>query len=314
MGPAMAPGGHVLDVTCGPGLVARELAGRGLRVTGVDVAPAAIRHARELCRDLPCDFVLADVRAMEPAPGAFDAALYLFGQPTVQRPDDMATVLRRIAAALRPGGRAALEILRADRVDRSSTTSWWTSAGGLFGDGEHLVLYERSVDGEAEAVVERYHVIDAATGELRVHGLADRILPVEALGEALGRAGLDVLDVHLGWDGADVEGADQFVVVIAERPWRHGQDRHLVVGAGMDDERAAVDVDGAVRVLDEAGPADHGAGPVDEDRRGVVGTAGDDRRGEGAADTSAGESERGSQGRKAVLPAPVGVSRYQQHD
>jgi SAM-dependent methyltransferase len=185
--------------------------------TGVDIAPAAIRHARQLCRDLPCDFVLGDVRAMEPASGTFDAALYLFGQPTVQRPDDLAVVLRRIAAALRPGGRAALEILRADRVDRSATTSWWTSTGGLFGDGEHLVLYERGVDEEAEAVVERYHVIDAATGELRVHGLADRILEVEALGEALGRAGLDVLDAHPGWDGADVEGAELFVVVVAER-------------------------------------------------------------------------------------------------
>jgi SAM-dependent methyltransferase len=218
LGETLAPGSHVLDVTCGPGLVARELAGRGVRVTGVDIAPAAIRHARELCAGLPCEFLLADARAMELPAAAFYAALYLFGQPTVQSPGDLDTVLRRIAAALRPGGRLALEILRAEDVDRAASTSWWTSAAGLFGDGEHLVLHERAIDEEAEAVVERYQVLDGATGELRVYGLADRIVTVDALAEALGRAGLDVLDVHPGWDGADVEGADQFVVVIAERP------------------------------------------------------------------------------------------------
>jgi SAM-dependent methyltransferase len=217
LGDAFAPGSHVLDVTCGPGLVARELTGRGLRVTGVDIAPAAIRHARELCAGLPCTFVLADVREAELPVAAFDAALYLFGQPTVQREADLDVVLGRIAAALRPGGRLALEILRADGIDRSSSTSWWTGSGGLWGAGEHLVLYERDVDPGADAVVERYHVIDLATGALRVYGLADRIVTVEALAAALARAGLSTVGVHPGWDGTVVEGADAFVVVVAER-------------------------------------------------------------------------------------------------
>jgi len=217
LGPAFAPGGHVLDVTCGPGLVARQVAGRGLRVTGIDIAPAAVRHARELCAGLPCTFVQADARAMELPAAAFDAALYLFGQATVQREDDLANVLGRIAAALRPGGRLALEILRAEAIDRSPSTSWWTGAGGLWGDGPYLVLAERAVDETARAVVERFHVLDLTTGTLRVHGLADRIVPVEELAAALERAGLGVTGVHPGWDGAEVEGADAFVLVVAER-------------------------------------------------------------------------------------------------
>ena len=39
---------HVLDVTCGPGLYAVALAGRGCQVTGIDFGPAAIAYAREL--------------------------------------------------------------------------------------------------------------------------------------------------------------------------------------------------------------------------------------------------------------------------
>jgi precorrin-6B methylase 2 len=42
----------------------------------------------------------------------------------VQRPADLDVVLARIVAALRPGGRLVLEILRAERVDRASSTSW----------------------------------------------------------------------------------------------------------------------------------------------------------------------------------------------
>jgi hypothetical protein len=73
------------------------------------------------------------------------------------------------------------------------------------------------VDPGADAVVERYHVIDLATGALRVYGLADRIVTVEALAAALARAGLSTVGVHPGWDGTVVEGADAFVVVVAER-------------------------------------------------------------------------------------------------
>lgn len=152
LGGVLAPGGEVLDVTCGPGLVARELAGRGLRVTGVDIGPAAIRHARQLCAGLPCAFLLADVREMELPVAAFDAALYLFGQPTVQREGDL-------AAALRTGGRLAMEILRAEAIGRSRSTSWWTGSGGLWGAGEHLVLYER--DGRAPWAASRSDGDDA---------------------------------------------------------------------------------------------------------------------------------------------------------
>lgn len=60
-------------------------------------------------------------------------------------------------------------------------------------------------------------MIDVATGDLRICGLADRIVTVEALAAALDRAGLGMGDAHPGWGGTDVEPGDQVVVVVAER-------------------------------------------------------------------------------------------------
>lgn len=42
------PGGKVYDIGCGPGHAARELASRGLDVTGIDISDAMITQARRL--------------------------------------------------------------------------------------------------------------------------------------------------------------------------------------------------------------------------------------------------------------------------
>ena len=38
----LQPGCRILDITCGPGLYAVELARRGARITGIDFSPASI--------------------------------------------------------------------------------------------------------------------------------------------------------------------------------------------------------------------------------------------------------------------------------
>ena len=94
---------HILDACGGTGLVTRELARRGARVTLVDNSAGMLAVARErLARDgLAADIAQADLTAA-PAPGApFDAVTVAFG---LRYFPDPAALLRRLAAALRPGG------------------------------------------------------------------------------------------------------------------------------------------------------------------------------------------------------------------
>ncbi len=212
---ALQPGHRLLDVTCGPGLYAAEFAHRGVSVTGIDFGPASIRYARTHCAGLPCQFVQGDVREMDFAGSDFDAAIYLYGQFTVLRPEESLDVLRRIRAALRPGGRLLLEVLDDDRFDKRDSTWWYTDQGGLWGDFPYLHLGERAWDEAQRAAIERFYIINLETGELRTYSLCDQAYTVEMMAALLRQADFGQVAVHPAWDGLALKDAAEWVVYVA---------------------------------------------------------------------------------------------------
>lgn len=212
---SLAPGSRLLDVTCGPGLYAAEFARRGVHVTGIDFSPASLRYARTHCQGLPCDFVQADVREMDFAGRNFDAAIYIYGQPTVLKPDEMGDVFRRIRAALKPGAQLLLEILDYERFDKRNSNWWYTDEGGLWGDFPYLHLGERAWDAEQQASVERFYVINLETGEMRTYGLTDQAYRPEQMIAILAEAGFGDVAVRPGREGAATKDADEWVVYVA---------------------------------------------------------------------------------------------------
>lgn len=99
-------GRKVLDVGCGAGVNAVMLARKGARVTGVDVAPEAVRLARRRAGvngvGERTRFVCAPVETAELEPGSFDV---IWGDGVLHHLlEDLDLVLGRLVRWARPGG------------------------------------------------------------------------------------------------------------------------------------------------------------------------------------------------------------------
>lgn len=109
----LSPGDRVLDVGCGPGRHAIELAQRGVIVHGIDISDRFIEIARQ---NAPrgATFERGDARSL-PFDSEFDAVICLcqgaFGLMTANGDDYK--VLAGMSRALKPGGRLALSAFNA---------------------------------------------------------------------------------------------------------------------------------------------------------------------------------------------------------
>ena len=117
----LGPGATVLDVGCGPGRHAHELARRGIEVHGVDISERFVALARDGVPPnalAPATFERLDARTLMDVQrfhGRFDAAICLcqgaFGLMTVDGHDE--DVLVGISRSVRTGGRVAVSAFSA---------------------------------------------------------------------------------------------------------------------------------------------------------------------------------------------------------
>jgi SAM-dependent methyltransferase len=106
----LPPSAKVLDAPCGEGRLCRELASRGLQLTGVDIALAFVEEARAKAaqRGLSIAFERRDMRHL-PWQAEFDGA-FCFGNSFGYFTDDgNANFLKSLARALKPGARFVLD-------------------------------------------------------------------------------------------------------------------------------------------------------------------------------------------------------------
>jgi SAM-dependent methyltransferase len=97
---------RVLDVACGPGIVAAALAPRARWVAGVDVTPAMIARGREIVTARNVAFVLGDVESLPFAGAAFDRVLC---RRSFHHFPDPAPVLAEMARVCVAGGAVVIE-------------------------------------------------------------------------------------------------------------------------------------------------------------------------------------------------------------
>jgi SAM-dependent methyltransferase len=107
----LEPGTELLDAPCGHGRIANRLAARGVNVTGIDITPLFLNVARAdaEARGVEADYVHGDIRAL-PWRDRFDVVLNWFTSFGYFGDDADREILRQAHAALKPGGRLAVDV------------------------------------------------------------------------------------------------------------------------------------------------------------------------------------------------------------
>lgn len=123
------PGARVLDLGCGAGRHARQLASEGFDTTGIDLSPRSIAEAAQ-SRGPRLRFRRHDMRAPF-GRRAFDLVFNVFTSfGYFEREDDDARVVRNIAAALSDGGCLVLDYLNVAHAERHLTPCEVRRIGG----------------------------------------------------------------------------------------------------------------------------------------------------------------------------------------
>ena len=172
----------MLDVACGAGRHAIELARREYEVTGIDFSETLLAEARRAARKARARvaFVHADMRELSFA-GTFDAAINMFTSfGYFDRPSEDRRVLAGIARALKPRGKFLLEMFNRDSlVGNLPDQAWRVREGGS------VILQEDLFDALTGRYETRQIVIDAKgtrehRGSVRAYTLAELKELVEA--------------------------------------------------------------------------------------------------------------------------------------
>lgn len=195
----LEPGARVLDLACGKGRHAVELASRGFRVTGIDISGPSLDLARERAAERGVDVELVNLDMRELAVASeFDTVFNFqssFGYLPSEEED--LEVLERVAEALVPGGRFLIETINLLGLIRNYQPRSWRTLG----DGS-LLTEDRSYDAITGRSRATWTIVRPDGSRSELH-LSMRIYSCPELRRMLAQAGLAADGVWGGIDGSE---------------------------------------------------------------------------------------------------------------
>jgi ubiquinone/menaquinone biosynthesis C-methylase UbiE len=203
----LQPGMSALDVPCGNGRHAIELARRGVRMTGVDLSAGFLEEARSKAPEI--EWILSDMRKL-PGPGRFDAA-YCWGNSFGYFDHDSCRqFFEAIASALKPGGRFMLE---SGAVSESILPVLQPERRMQIGD---IDFFSRNTYDALEGRMDiTYTFTRAAEQEVKpTHQLVHSAAEIRRM---LRRAGLEPLAAYGGLEGTPYALRSPHFIVLARR-------------------------------------------------------------------------------------------------
>ncbi len=167
---SLKPGAKVLDLGCGPGLYTQRLAQAGLNVTGVDFSASSIEYAKGRAKKERLDirYILGDYLETGIGEG-YDAVLLIYCDFGVLDPTQRGQLLRRIHAALRPGGCFVFDALNKNALCAMRfEKTWEMRESGFWRSAPYVCLSEKFHFPGQKATLDQ-HIVLCETGRSDVY-------------------------------------------------------------------------------------------------------------------------------------------------
>ncbi|KAA9357326.1 class I SAM-dependent methyltransferase [Larkinella humicola] len=205
------PGGRVLDIFCGHGRHALELARMGYSVTGVDISTESIGELRKDANreKLTVEAIAGDFMTL-PIEGSFEAAYCLGNSFSFFPHDQMLVFLQKIAALLPAGGRFVADTaMIAESVLPDFEERNWMQIG------EITFLMENEYDAREGCITS--HLTYLRDGQKEYRQSRHYIYTVAELHRLFQKAGLTITELLGNLDGSDFLLGDERLLLVASK-------------------------------------------------------------------------------------------------
>lgn len=207
---------RILDLGCGPGLYTAHLSGLGHACHGIDFSPASIEYAVKRAPE-GCTYTLGDFRTTDFSSG-YDLVMLIFGELNVFKPEHAKSILEKACAALNRDGKLLLEMTTYDAVYElgNQPATWYSAEHELFADPPHFCLMESFWDEDQAVAVERYYILDVASGWVTRHSASTQAYTDKQLGGILRNTGFQHLDFYPSLTGKPAD-LSEMTVLLAQK-------------------------------------------------------------------------------------------------
>ncbi|MHC1746304.1 MAG: class I SAM-dependent methyltransferase [Negativicutes bacterium] len=207
----LKPNSQILDLYCGYGRHAIELAKRGYQVTGFDVNKDFLDIAKQKAIEagVHVDFRQSDMRDMQ-YDQRFDAIINMFVAFGYFSDTENSEVIKKIARALKMGGCFLIDLLNRDWMIRNNLNRYWRHPSG-----EYVLAYK--IELQQGIAIMRRELLNQLTGAKTRAEFVLRAYSLTEMNNILEENGFSIVHSYGGFDGCEYTKDTPRMIILAKK-------------------------------------------------------------------------------------------------